>query len=76
MNTILIEHYKYLISRSIENSATPDHLKVCLDFLQLFKERFKPFLHYDDFNKHYMELMEAFEARSKAIKYQTDEVQP
>jgi hypothetical protein len=59
--------YKQMILRCIETSATPDDIMVCQDLINLFSDRFKPLLKYEEFVTHSMDLYSACEARHLKI---------
>jgi hypothetical protein len=68
--TALLERlpvYKTIILKSIASSESIDDILVCLDFIDLFSQRFRPFLPTSIFVSHSRELYNACHAKRQQI---------
>jgi hypothetical protein len=62
-----LPEYISLISKCIESSNTYEQLLVCMDFINLFCERFRPFLPVNDYIKETSLLYELYKEKFHKI---------
>jgi len=70
-----LPEYLTLIAKCIESSETPAQLLVCMDFINLFCERFRPLLAIQDYTAHTHELFMQYNKKYESIM-PCNEVQP
>jgi hypothetical protein len=62
-----LPQYTNLILNCIESSNTREHLLVCMDFINLFCERFRPILKLEEYTMHTKYLYSHYDTKYKEL---------